>query len=60
MPLPNLHTHTHLPCLPLQPHVESATIYGLRPSALLVFIPKYHLKVGRGSSGEGGARRQAG
>lgn len=49
------------PCLPLplgpcsdlylllllhaQPHVEAATVYGLRGSALLVFVPKYHLKV---------------
>ncbi|GAB4819868.1 hypothetical protein N2152v2_006914 [Parachlorella kessleri] len=26
------------------PHVEAATIYGLRGSALLLFVPKYHLK----------------
>jgi hypothetical protein len=28
-----------------QPHVEAATVYGFRGSALLVFVPKYHLKV---------------
>ncbi|KAI7844065.1 hypothetical protein COHA_002209 [Chlorella ohadii] len=27
-----------------QPHVEAATVYGLRRQALLVFLPKYHLK----------------
>ncbi|KAL4433810.1 hypothetical protein ABPG75_000251 [Micractinium tetrahymenae] len=27
-----------------QPHVEAATVYGLRRSSLLIFIPKYHLK----------------
>ncbi|KAL4852980.1 DIS3-like exonuclease 1 [Chlorella vulgaris] len=27
-----------------QPHVESATVYGLRPRALLIFLPKYHLR----------------
>jgi hypothetical protein len=36
---------SHLPALFLQPHVEAATIYGLRRQALLVFLPKYHLKV---------------
>ena len=29
----------------LQPHVEAATVYGLRRQSLLVFLPKYHLKV---------------
>ena len=29
----------------MQPHVEAATVYGLRRQALLVFLPKYHLKV---------------
>lgn len=38
----------------LQPHVEAATIYGLRPQALLVFLPKYHLKA-RGGGGAGWA-----
>ncbi|PRW57734.1 DIS3-like exonuclease 1 [Chlorella sorokiniana] len=27
-----------------QPHVEAATVYGLRRQSLLVFLPKYHLK----------------
>lgn len=27
-----------------QPHVEAATIYGLRRQSLLVFVPKYHLR----------------
>jgi hypothetical protein len=37
---------THLPCPPppLQPHVEAATIYALHPSALLLFLPRYHLR----------------
>lgn len=34
------------PSLSPQPHVEAATVYGLRRQALLVFLPKYHLKVG--------------
>ena len=34
----------HPPML-LQPHVEAATVYGLRRQSLLVFLPKYHLKV---------------
>lgn len=33
---------------PPQPHVEAATVYGLRRGALLVFVPKYHLKVSWG------------
>ncbi|KAI3434597.1 hypothetical protein D9Q98_002666 [Chlorella vulgaris] len=27
-----------------QPHIESATVYGLRPRALVIFLPKYHLR----------------
>lgn len=34
----------------MQPHVEAATVYGLRRQALLVFLPKYHLKVCRCTS----------
>jgi hypothetical protein len=33
------------PVCALQPHIESATVYGLRPRALLIFLPKYHLRV---------------
>lgn len=33
------------PVCALQPHIESATVYGLRPRALVIFLPKYHLRV---------------
>ena len=35
----------------MQPHVESATVYGLRRGALLLFVPKYHLKARGGLEG---------
>lgn len=46
-------THYRLPITVfffVQPHVEAATVYGLRRQALLVFLPKYHLKVCRCTS----------
>ena len=34
--------HTLLHCR--QPHVKLALVYAIRPTALLLFIPEYHIK----------------
>ena len=27
-----------------EPHIEAAVVYGVRPTSLLVFVPKFHMK----------------